>query len=272
MKAKVSFFLAGLLIFAAPLQAKLMQPEGLVLKILGHYDALRQFQVSLKVRIFDPEALVSLDQPLPPQSPASEQVALGYTQQIVFVRDEVLFNQTNDLKGDILHLSIRSSGRQLEKNYNAMRAFSPQEVFFLPAVMVTKDPEVFKKRLGQLGINPSAVGTEPQGYKVLYRIGGPKENLLIDPKTYEVLGYNAQVSIEGRSYPLQVLFVGHYRKVPGLPAQILYYINGRLFKEATLTKVKTSRLSRKVRSLTKQYKPLLKQHESQLDDGLIFGP
>jgi len=272
MNFKVLFALTGLLVGSSSLQAKLMEPQGLVLKIIDHYQRLSQFQVSLKVRIFDPEALVSLDQPLPPQSPASEAVAFGYTQEILLIRDEVVINQTKDLKGDILHLSIRSSGRQLEKNYNKKRPFSAREVEFLPSVLVTKYPAILMDRLGKLGVNPAVVGTVPQGYKILYRIGGPKENLLIDPKTYEVLGHNSLVNIDGRDYPLQVLFVGHYPKKPQLPAQILYYINGRLFKEATVTKVIISGISRKLRGLTKQYKTLIKQHENQLDDGLAFGP
>ncbi|MDT8445996.1 MAG: hypothetical protein RRB13_03735 [bacterium] len=253
-KSSFALLTVFLLLAASPARAKLIEPEGLILKILEHYESVRQFDLEVTYRVFDPEALAPLGEALSEQAPPSELPNQGYRQDSLMIRDEVIVVETKGLKGDLLHLTIAQMAKQLDKNFSSNRLFSQEEAQFLPLLPITKHPAIFKGRLAQLGIDPAQVGTERQGYNVLYRLGGPEENILIDPKTFRILAINRRLNLDGRDFPLQILFIGVHSRIKALPQTIRYYVAGRLYKEAQIGPLKTRGLSRARRDLLEQYK------------------
>lgn len=270
IKPKIALLTVFLLLAAVPARAKLIEPEGLILKILEHYQRVTQFSLTLEVTVYDPEALAPLDDPQAPPAPPSELPNQAYKQEVLLVRDEVMFVETKDLKDNLLHLTIRQMGRQLDKNQNAKRLFSKEEARFLAGLPITKHPALLKQRLAELGINPTKVGTERQGYNVLYRLGDEGDNILIDPKTFRILAINRQVDLDGRKFPVQILLVGALKSKPQLPQQIRYYVGGRLYKEAQISEVDTRGLYRQRRHLTEKYQDQLNdaQEDPDLDTAL----
>ena len=248
MKAKTALLAALFALVATLAQAKLIGPEGLMGLVLGQYDNVKQFQVELTNRVYDPEALASLESPLGSSNLASELPQRSFKQEVLFIRDEFIGIKALDLKGRLLHLSIEQNGGQQEKSLDPKRPFARQDLDFLGALAVTKNTAAFKSRLNRLGLAPTEVAIERQGERMLYRLGGLKENLLIDPMTYKIIAINRLVSIDGRDFILSVHFIGQHPQSKSLPRRIDYQINGRLFKSVTLGKFSNQNLT-KVRSL-----------------------
>ncbi len=234
------------------LLAKLIEPQGLVLKILEQTQGVSQFQVEVNYRVFDPEAVAPLSEPTLDQNPVSELPQFEFSQKVVLVKDVGMVSQITEKKGQLLHLTIAKEGRQQEKNLDPKRPFSKADAAFLPALLFPKAREEFLTSLTGLGINPTQVGTEVLGYNILYRLGGPDDHLLIDPKTFRVLAIRQTVLLDGRAYPLQVLFLGNLPGRPELPQMVRYYLGGRLFKEGVLGKYTNKDLPKELNRLFKE--------------------
>ncbi len=254
----IRFLLASLLLLplGPQAQAKLIEPETLLAKILESYRAVYQFYAEAKVTVYDPEAFRLLEEETGNDIPyvLSDR---AYGQRLIFMRDEFLFIETKGAAGELLHLYFREGEKIFSRNVRQDRRFHTEDIVFPHTVFFTKFPSLLKAGLSELGIALLDVKLKRHGSGYLYQLGTDEENIRVDQEDFRVLEANRTVAIGGRVHNLKILFRnwdGRKKRIPGL---MRYYIGDRLLKDVRLTKIDIRGNRSRGRDFVKKYRHFL---------------
>ncbi len=257
--------LAIILFFAAgkAVNAKLIQPESLLLKVLKSSQNLSQLYFVVEVRVFDPEAFGPLDEKTDESWIPYENTEKAFYQSIVWVRDEYLLVETTDFNGYPLHVFLQEDDRTLSHNLQEDRIFTTEDVVYPYLVFHTKFVSNLKSDLHDMGIAPQRVEMEQRQFHDVYQLGSKSSKVLIDPDTFRVIEIERQIQILGRYYSLGIRFSewdSQVTKVPKIPRVTEFFIDDRLFKVIRVTKTerKSWQIIRKKNSILKRYRDLLR--------------
>ncbi len=238
-------------------EAALMKPESALHQALERNKYITQFYLELKVSVFDPEAFAPLNEeadsnlkpyPIPEQS---------YTQNIVFVRDEIVAIETLNESGEALHIYFGElGGKEFSMNLGSGRVFKDEDVYYPCLSFFTKHLAQFEKELNRYEIAPSQLTYIQHHFMMLYRVGTESNNLQIDPDTFKVLGLESLIQIQGRYFPLKIIFSEWNLEKDSIPELTSYYINSRLFKESRIINIQFRRIYEKRNQFITKYKSL----------------
>lgn len=266
----IGFVIASLLfvlVSADHLTAKLIEAESLLFKIVDSHKNIFQFYLELNVKVFDPEEFLPLDEKTEENWIPFENTKKSFNQNLVWIRDEYVLMETTDLSGNPLHVLIEEMDNNMfSKNLQAGRFFQTEDLIFPYLVFFTKHANILKTRLHDLGIAPAKVEMEPQESNNVYKLGTDDENLLVDPGEFRILQLNRQIQVWGRYYPLKIEFADWDKNKKRIPRNIKFFINSRLFKEITVTKIQFSVRNKRLTFL-KKYQTLLPSSSFSLEIG-----
>jgi hypothetical protein len=231
--------LLGLLCAPFSAQAKIIEADSLLLKVLAYYQNTFQGYFEIETRVFDPEAFIALDEEMPETVIPHEQTDKGFRQRVIWVRDEYLLIETLDWDERPLHIYIHEPvERRYTENLGQERLFSAEDVAFPPIYFFTKHIDYLKTVLQGWGICPETVGIRFLGESFVYQLGGDHAHILVDPETFRVLEIQREVQIRGRFFPMRIAFSDWDQDLKELPITTRCYINGRLFKTITVTEIR----------------------------------
>jgi hypothetical protein len=242
--------------------ARLIEADSLLFQIIDNNrkadQNIGQFYSHLKVSVYDPEAISSLNEKTDGNPVHVEDFEKSFKQEFIFVRDELVLIETTDFGGELLNLLFQEiGGETYSVNTGSERVFEKFDLLFPYRLFFTKYISILKESLAIYGIAPIAVGIEHQGYRNVYRLGLDDENLLVDPDSFRVLELNTKVQIFGRYYPFKIVFSDWDSKKRRVPMKTKFYINSRLFKEIDVEYLRFSGVSIKKRRFFHKYKRYL---------------
>ncbi len=239
--------------------AKLIEAESLLLRILKSNSHISQFYIEVEVHIFDPEAFAPLNERLEENPIPYEIIEKSFTQSIVWVRDEYLAIETMDLEGNPLHIFVKEPGYPaFSKSLQDERIFITEDVVFPYLVLYTKHISYLKSGLSYLGIAPVTVKIEQHQFHNVYQLGLEDENLLIDPDVFRVLEVNRKIQIRGRYYPIKIAFSQWDSRKKMIPETTRFFVDSRLFKEIrVIDDIRFKRIYLKRNSFLRKYRDLL---------------
>ena len=200
------------------------------------------------VQVFDPFAK-NVDGELSNQP--VELPARGFKQVIHWKDGEVLVVETLDEKGQLLHFYYEYNNDLLSISLNENRIFETEDILPRQLRFRSRYEEERSKALQEVGIVSKNIAYHIRDDNhVFLRIGelGSGNFALLNPKTYDLFPLHRRLWQEdGGWLDLQIIFKNYktYRWQT-YPEVIEYYLDKRLFKRVTVSKIRTlSRLPAK---------------------------
>ncbi|MGK0290856.1 MAG: hypothetical protein ACI86H_002319, partial [bacterium] len=233
--------------------ARLMGVEELLSKVLEANKSIRYFVIHVNVKVYNPEAKISLTEENKDKLTPYEVPQKSFQQKIVWIRDKFLGIETQSKKGNPLHIYIEYGEIKLSKNLTKDRFFVDDDIYFPANFFYSKKIENIYTHLNELGVDFSALKLTKQSFRVFYQIGRESNYILINPTQFRVEAIQQKIHIKGRSYQYKMVFGGWKKKKSNLPKRILFFIKNRLIKELEITKVKTRRVYRDRYKMIKTY-------------------
>ncbi len=244
------------LLIGAPAQGKLPEPETLLSKILESYQHVYQFNLKIKVRVYDPEAFHLLEESIEGNVPYIVKDKT-YTQNLIFMRDEYQLIETKDLSDNLLHLYFKEGERVESVIIDEKRSFHPEDVVFPHSIFFTKFTSLLKSGLLNYGIPPLEVKLVKHDFRYLYQLGTDEENVKVDQDNFRVLEANRIINIRGRDYGIKISFQNWDQHKKRIPRLTQYFINSRLFKELRITAINHRGNKTRARNFIDRYKRYL---------------
>jgi len=260
-----------LFLFGGMLYAKLIEPESLLLQILESNKKVFQFNLKVRVSVYDPEEFAALDEEIEDNLIPYELADKSFTQNVIWVRDEYFLIETSDLSGNPLHIFIwEFGGKEYSRNLQTSRLFLPEDVMFPYLIFFTKHLPVLKTSLSNVGVAPLKVKLGQQDSQNFYLLGLGQDNLVVDQNTFHVLEIRRLIEIWGRGYPLVAKFSNWDSKKTRIPITTKMFINGRLFKEVQVDKIEYRGVKSKVNKFLKTYRSLFPS-DTEFLLGAVYG-
>lgn len=225
------FIFVVLLCSPGIVSAKIIEPRSLLDQVIQAYYGIYQFTLETNVIVYDPEVFAPLDEEIGEGFNPYELKDNGFTQKIIWVRDEYLMIETFDLNWNPLHFYIEDfPGRSFSQNTQTLREFSDSDISFPHLIFYTKHVPILDQRLTDLGIVTTNVKIVEYNNDSVYQLGTDQNNILVDPNTFQVIEVNQRIQVAGRYYPLKITFSDWDPSQKELPRLTTYYINSRLVK------------------------------------------
>lgn len=167
----------------------------------------------------------------------------AFRQSTYWVRDMFLAVETFSLDDEPLHFYLREALRPISVNLTESRKFSDWDVLVPYLPFIEDNREDWLEGLGRWGLLPATVDLvrAPKG-RILYRLmESPGKSVWIDRMHHLPVKINTR--IEGGTQPLDItiefgeflLFQGEQDQQFEFPRTINYLLDGRLFKQTTVT-------------------------------------
>ncbi len=240
-------------------RAAFIKPESVLLQVLEGNKPLTVFFAEVRVSVYDPEAFAPLDEESNLNLQPYEIKEKSYFQQVVFIRDEFVSIQTMDDSGNPMHIYIHEiGGATLSKSLSSQRFFSSEDVQFPAIILFTKHLSLLSISLEEMGIDHTQLQISHQKYLIHYLIGNEENHLRVDTNSFKALGINRQIQIDGRYYPMTIVFSDWDEKRQAIPLTTRFYVKSRLFKEISIEKIRFRGISTQRNAILKKYKYLLK--------------
>jgi len=259
MKKKSLAVFLIIALFPLALHAKLIEPDGLLMKIIENNSSVSQFFLTADVKVYDPEALVPLEEELKEAIVPYELTDRSYSQNIIFIRDEFISIESLDSNQNALHVFIKENFRTIEINLDETRVFNYEDVFFQPIILFTKHVQYLIRDINFLGISNDRVSMRQEENLFAYQLGDDKANILVHSANYKVLSINRELQYKGRYYPLSVKILAWDEQKNKIPTHLQYFINSRLFKEVWVKTINNRGIGTKKNRLLKSYKDEITQ-------------
>jgi len=256
-------FLSALL--SGVLHAKVVEPDTLLSKIIEKYRHVYQFDLQVKVKIFNPEAFEPLEEVVEDDKITFEDKEKGFLQHVIFMRDEYIFIETMDFENRPLHLYLQEGFKKGSVNIQDQRFFHFEDVFFSYIVLFTKFNRFLTWGLEGLGISPIKVNIVKHGNMYAYQLGTAENNIIVDQDKFLVIEMNRTINIRGRDYPLKITFDRWDQKKNRIPRLVKFYIKSRLFKELKVNSIIYRGIRTSAEAFSSKYKyyfPALKFSET----------
>jgi hypothetical protein len=238
--------------------AVFIKPDSVLLQVLEKNRPVAQFYAETKVSVYDPESFAPLDEETNAKLQPYEIVDKAYSQRVVFVRDEFLSIETLSESGTPLHIYIEEfGGARFFQSLNRDRFFAVEDVQMPATFLFTKHLSLVRSGLNNLGIVPSRLEIDHQKYLILYLIGSKENHLLVDTNSFKVLGLRRSIQIQGRYYPMTIVFSELDKKKKSIPLTSRFYINSRLIKEIRIEKMRFSSIFSRRNAIMRKYKHLI---------------
>ena len=245
--------------------AKLIDPDGLLLKIIEGNEQITQFDFDIENKVFNPER-IPLEEDTKEVSIPYEIPDKSFLQNIIFIRDSLVIINTTDASKDSLHIYINEFDQLRVIPMTEDKAFSLEDIYFYPLIFYTKNLFFLIKDLQKLGITSRKVTMKLYEDNFVYQLGENDEFILVDSNDYRVLELRYKIQIKGRYYPITAKF--NYPTAPNnvegwdirrtkVPNLIKYYIKSRLFKESIISNVVLRKVWRYRTKFIKKFKYLI---------------
>lgn len=246
----VTFFFLN----TSTLFAKLIEPEGLLQKIIESYSSVSQFRMKTRVRIYNPEAFLPLEEEHEELLLPRELSENGFRQSIFWVRDEYFGIETTNLKKKPLNFLFQEGGKEVFKSLQEERFFHPEDLLYPHLIFYTKHTSWLKKGLYSTGVAPIKVAMKEGASRIVYQFGSETENIVVDQDRYLILEINSQLQIRGRYYPYKIVFQDWDETKRRIPKTTRFYINNRLFKEIRVISLQFRGIWRERNRFLKKYR------------------
>lgn len=238
---KIKFFCFSLLFFFITTEAFAdNQYRRIILSVINSQKSTAQFFIQLESVVYESDFEENITK--------SEII---YKQNILWIREETLVVETLDLVDNLLHLILYHKDKKIEKAITK-NSFSTLEVFPVFSEFYGKKENKLLRRYHNLGINYFNIKLEQKDLDFFYRLGD-QNYILINKIDYKVNEFSRVLYYNNEIINYQTTFRNWDSDYPRIPRTINHSINGELFKEDKILKVR-------VKGLAKIRKQLLKKH------------
>ena len=254
---KIGFYFLISLFYISTAQAKLIEPTALLNKVLESYKLVYQVNLLAEVKVFDPTAYLPLEEPPEEKLQPYELPGQGFTQNLIFVRDEFNAIENLDFEKNILGIFFSQYNVEHSYNFSEARTFHPEDIKFPHLIFFTKHLSQLRRSLFTYGISPTQVTTYQDNFNYLYRLGDETVNILVDPTSFKVVELNTTIQLNGRYFPLRITFSKWDKVKKKIPLSTSFYIKDRLFKEVNIHRILYRGNYTKKRKFYSKYKAYL---------------